>query len=502
MLQIILIIVFLPLILWLLYWYYNVGYFEKHLKTVPGPSRFPLLGNVKDLGTPITFLDNLYKFSLQYNGTFKMYLGSRAEIFLVNTEHLEFLLSSNSILVKSDLYKLVKRWLGTGLLTSGGNKWRKHRKIITPAFHFQILEEFIDVFNSASDVLVEKLNAAPNKASIDIYPFIARCTLDIICETAMGTSVNAQNDIDSEYVNSVKILLGILVQRSLSPILANDLLYPFTTTYQKEKAALKVVHGYTKSVISKRKVEFYNNSKTKDENVDSYGRKKKRAFLDLLLEYSANDPSFTEEHIQEEVDTFMFEGHDTTATSITFALYALAMNPHIQEKAYAELKEIFSDDSKRHATYRDLQEMKYLEMVIKETLRIYTTVPFYSRALEKDVNMNGQIIPKGTMLNVFAYGIHHNPKIYKDPEIFDPERFSIENSKKRSPFAFIPFSAGPRNCIGQKFAMLEMKSSISDVLRNFKLLPSVPAHKVVLKSEAVLKSDNGVFVRLEKRMGL
>nr|AAT38512.1 pheromone-degrading enzyme [Phyllopertha diversa] len=488
------------LILWLVYWYYKINKYEKYLKTVPGPARTPIMGNIPDIGSPVSFLEDLLKLSYMYKGNFKLYIGAQPRVFLVEPKDLEFLLNSTSLLTKSKSYKFLYRWLGAGLLTSSGNKWKKHRKIITPAFHFQILEEFIDVFNSASDVLVEKLNAAPNKSSIDIYPFIARCTLDIICETAMGTSVDAQNDINSEYVNSVKILLGILVQRSLSPILANDLLYPFTTTYQKEKAALKVVHGYTKSVINKRKIEFYNNSKSEDRNVDSFGRKKKQAFLDLLLEYSANDPSFTEQHIQEEVDTFMFEGHDTTATSITFALYALAMNPHIQEKAYAELKEIFSNNSKRHASYRDLQEMKYLEMVIKETLRIYTTVPFYSRALEEDVNMNGQILPKGTMLNVFAYGVHHNPKIYKDPETFDPERFSIENSKERSPFAFIPFSAGPRNCIGQKFAMLEMKSSISDVLRNFKLLPSVPAHKVVLKSEAVLKSDNGVFVRLQKRM--
>ncbi|GJQ86420.1 hypothetical protein Trydic_g10328 [Trypoxylus dichotomus] len=384
--------------------------------------------------------------------------------------------------------------------TQSRSKWKKHRKIITPAFHFQILEEFIDVFNSSSDVLIEKLNAVPNKASIDIYPLIARCTLDIICETAMGTSVDAQNDIDSEYVKCVKILLGILVERSLSPILSNDLLYPFTKTYQNERAALKVVHGFTKSVISRRKTEFYNNSQNYHQSEDSFRRKKKRAFLDLLLEYSVKDPSFTEKDIQEEVDTFMFEGHDTTATSITFALYALATNPDIQKKAYAELREIFCDNPKRSASYRDLQEMKYIEMVIKETLRIYTTVTSFSRWIEEDVNMNGQTLPKGAMVNVFAYGVHHNDNIYQDPETFNPERFSIENSKERHPFAFIPFSAGPRNCIGQKFAMLEMKSTISDVLRNFELLPSIPPHKAVIKSEGVIKSDNGVFVQLKKRI--
>lgn len=123
----------------------------------------------------------------------------------------------------------------------------------------------------------------------------------------MGLSVNAQDDLESEYVNCVNTLLKILVDRIFSPILSNGFLYLFSETYRKEKHCLKVVHEYTRTIINKRKAEFYSDSKNYEQSVDSFGRKKRRAFLDLLLEYATRDSSFTEDDITQEVDTFMFE---------------------------------------------------------------------------------------------------------------------------------------------------------------------------------------------------
>lgn len=123
----------------------------------------------------------------------------------------------------------------------------------------------------------------------------------------MGVSVNAQDDYDSKYVKCVNILLEILTKRAFSAILGNDLLYVFTDTYRKEKRALKVVHDYTRTVITNRKKEFFSGGRTWQESTDSFGRKRKRAFLDLLLDYSMRDPDFTEKDVREEVDTFMFE---------------------------------------------------------------------------------------------------------------------------------------------------------------------------------------------------
>ncbi|KAF2891263.1 hypothetical protein ILUMI_14910, partial [Ignelater luminosus] len=168
------------------------------------------------------------------------------------------------------------------------------------------------------------------------------------------------------------------------------------------------------------------------------------------------------------------------------------------EKVVEELRSVFGNDKDRPETHRELQEMKYLEAIIKETLRIYPSVPFYSRNVHENMEYEGIILPKNATLQVFVYGLHRNPDVFPDPERFDPERFTQENQRNRHPYAYLPFSAGPRNCIGQKFAMLEMKSLLSKILRNYELL-EVPQHKVVLAAETVLKSRTGLHVQLKKR---
>ncbi|KRT83475.1 cytochrome P450, partial [Oryctes borbonicus] len=460
MLATVLLLIFAPFILWVVYYYARVHYWERYLKNVPGPKRTPLLGNGLEFPSSTVFIPKLMEYYNTYNTSFKMYVGSQAYLCIVDPKEMEIIMNHKWTQSKSNLYDYVRNWLGNGLLTASGDRWRQHRKVITPAFHFQILEEFIEVFNSQSDILVSILRKECENGNVDVYPFVGRCTLDILCETAMGTSVNAQSCNDSEYVRCVQLLLEILGLRMFHPFLSNKLLFRFTETYRKERRALKVVHNYTRSIIKRRK-EFLKNVERNENAVDSLGEKKRRAFLDVLLEYSAHDPSFTEEDIREEVDTFLFEGHDTTATSISFALDSLARNPDVQIRAYEEIQTIFSDDPKRSATLKDLQEMKYLEMVIKESLRLHTTVPFIGRQVEADMELNGMTLPKGLMVTLFMYGTHHSPKFQEEPEKFNPERYAPGNIKSKHPYDSIPFSAGPRNCIGQKYAMLEMKSSLS-----------------------------------------
>ncbi|KAF2895541.1 hypothetical protein ILUMI_10635 [Ignelater luminosus] len=436
-------------------------------------------------------------FQKQYGNLFKIMLGNRPRLVICDPKAAEFLLGSTSILEKSYEYKFLHSWLGTGLLTSSGGKWKRQRKLITPTFHFQILEQFIGVFDSQSDILVKKLNKEVDQKAFDIYPYITLCALDIICEAAMGTSVNAQNNSESEYVKNVKEMCRIVVDRSFSPIKMFDVLYPLSKDYKIEQNALKVLHGYTNYVIKKRKEELISKSSTTEKHDDT-GAKKRLAFLDLLLQCQVDGKPLPQEVIREEVDTFMFEGHDTTTSGISFALYHLSKYPEVQEKAVNELRSIFADNKDGSPTYQDLQNMKYLEMVIKESLRLYPPVPAYARVLEETVKYDGSILPKGLTLMVLSHGLHRNTNVFPDPEKFDPERFSPENSAGRSPYAYVPFSAGPRNCIGQRFAMLEMKSTISKVLRNFELLP-VPEHEPIASVEAIVKSANGLPVYLTKR---
>lgn len=139
--------------------------------------------------------------------------------------------------------------------------------------------------------------------------------------------------------------------------------------------------------------------------------------------------------------------------------------------------------------------MTYLDAVIKETLRLYPSVPFFARNLNEDLVFEGRTYPRGCTLTAIPFLLHRDERYYPEPDKFDPSRFA----DARPPFTYLPFSAGPRNCIGQKFAVLELKVIISTVVRYYELLPAIPEHRIVLSAETVLKSANGVNIRIAER---
>ncbi|EPB77297.1 unspecific monooxygenase [Ancylostoma ceylanicum] len=224
---------------------------------------------------------------------------------------------------------------------------------------------------------------------------------------------------------------------------------------------------------------------------------KKKAFLDLLLDVQA-EGNLSYEDIREEVDTFMFEGHDTTSSSMGWTLWFLAHNPKCQKKVQEEMDEIFGS-SDRSCTSDDLKQMKYLEKCIKESLRLRPPVPNFTRKVENDIEIDGTTLPKGCSIMVSPYMIHSNPTVYENPSEFDPERFSEENIQKRHPYAYIPFSAGPRNCIGQKFAMLEEKTVLSWFFRRYSISSSVAQDDNLPLPEIILKPSLGFPVVVMSR---
>ncbi|KAJ9599645.1 hypothetical protein L9F63_026503, partial [Diploptera punctata] len=380
-----------------------------------------------------------------------------------------------------------------------GQKWKSHRRLITPTFHFKILEQFVDVFNSNISILISKLKDCVNKDEFNIYPYVTLYALDNICETAMGVSVNAQKDSESEYVKAIRSLCELIMNRSFRPWYHIDYIFNLSPLGRLQKRCLSILHNTTRNVVESRKKEILE-GKTNNENsvsVDDTGGKKKVAFLDLLLQSSIeNSGELTDEDIQEEVDTLMFEGHDTSSSSISFSCWALGNYPEIQEKVVAELKSVFGD-SDRLPTYQDLQELKYLEMFIKESLRLYPSVPFYGRELSEDISFGEYTVPAGANVFIATFGIHRDPKYFLDPEKFDPDRFLPENSINRHSHCYIPFAAGPRNCVGQKFAMFEIKATLCQLLRTFKFMKCDTP--LCLTNEIVLKSLTGINVKLQYR---
>ncbi|XP_059619150.1 probable cytochrome P450 4s3 [Phlebotomus argentipes] len=426
----------------------------------------------------------------KYGPRFVIWFGKDLVVFLTQPEDIKIVLSSQEIISKSGNYKVVMPWLGEGLLTSTGSKWQKNRKLLTPAFHFNILKQFQVVMDDCSDILIKKLSKVATDKPVDIYPFITLYALDVICETAMGIKKNAQENSESEYVMAVKKICELTHRRSFSMVLRIPFFFNLSSYKKAQDKTLKILHDETRRVIKLRRKALenlnINTSEVLSEASSMLGVKKRLAFLDMLLIAQREGKDLSDEHIRQEVDTFMFEGHDTTSSAIAFTIYLLSHYPKEQEIAYQEARDYEG---------QELETMKYLEAVIKETLRIYPSVPFYSRWVEKEVKVGDVVAPPGVTLSVQTYILHHDPEIFPEPNVFKPERFL--DSENMHPYAYVPFSAGPRNCIGQKFAMLEMKKTLAKLLRHFEFLP-VDA-KPILLAELILKSDNGVQVRLKKR---
>lgn len=163
-----------------------------------------------------------------------------------------------------------------------------------------------------------------------------------------------------------------------------------------------------------------------------------------------------------------------------------------------ELKEVFDDTTDRPITVEELYKLPYLEMCVRETMRMYPSVPIVARRLVEEVKMGDHVFPKGSNIFISSYLTHHLPHVYPDPYKFDPERFSPENMAKMHPYAFLTFSGGPRNCIGYKFAILEVKTIMATILRSFELSLK-PGYDVKLGYRLTLRAKGGIMLNLKPR---
>ncbi|XP_077158275.1 cytochrome P450 4V2 isoform X2 [Paroedura picta] len=433
-----------------------------------------------------------------------MWLGPYPFLTLYHADTVEVVLGSSKHINKSFIYKFLQPWLGTGLLTSSGSKWRTRRKMLTPTFHFSILTNFLEVMNEQANVLVKKLEKHVDKEPFNCFLYIALCTLDIICETAMGKNIGAQSNQDSEYVRSVYRMSELVHHRLKSPWLWGNPWYLMFKEGREHYRGLKILHSFTDKVIKEKARELENQERHQSDTVstdEQSGCKVRRAFLDMLLNATDdNGKKLSYKDVREEVDTFMFEGHDTTAAAVNWSIYLLASHPEVQRKVHHELDEVFGD-SRRHITSDDLKQLRYLECVIKEVLRIFPSVPYFARTLHETCYIRGFKIPKGTDVLIIPVMLHRDPDVFPEPEKFRPERFSMENSAGRNPYAYVPFSAGPRNCIGQRFAQMEEKAILATILRNFWVETKQKYEDLCPVAELILRPNNGIWIQLKRRHG-
>lgn len=346
----------------------------------------------------------------------------------------------------------------------------------------------------------------------DVRPLMVNYTLDVILETAMGIKMNVQKNWfelersgkvteteEIRYANSLSSFFEILGRRLFRPWLYLEPVFQLTRLGKESYRNVDTMHRFTNKIIQQRKEEFLAKQKAQSETGEENFGKKRMAFLDLLMTYHLESPDELDlKSLAQEVDTFMFGGHETTSTSLEFSLLLIGSNSEKQKLIHEELDSIFGDDIDREMTGDDFKQMNYLELCIKESLRLYPPAALYGRHVTETFQCGKSTVPAGCTAFIVTPAVHYDPHVYDQPERFIPERFAIEN-KSFNPYAFIPFSAGPRNCIGQRFAMLEMKTVLASILRRYHIRSLILRDQVIVSHSIMTKMESSLPVEFIKR---
>lgn len=297
------------------------------------------------------FADLLYTFMhirRKVGKVFSLILAQNTFVVVSDKNHLEATLSDPRLQKKAKFYRYSQNWLGDGLLSSSGTKYLTRRKLLAPAFSYYNLVQYIDVFNAYGGIFLEKIKRHVGNPSVDLQEDVALCTLDIICgknpirhrysqidffefllqETAMGISVEAQEHSQSTYIRNVRLMTRIMMERSTTLKYQYDFLYFFMLNYWRERKALKILHDFISDIIKKRRESLAGKSGGLRRN--STGIRPPVSFLDILLRCNVEGRPLKDSDIREEVDTLVFEGHDSTASALNFAFYSLAHNKDVQ----------------------------------------------------------------------------------------------------------------------------------------------------------------------------
>ncbi|XP_069136025.1 cytochrome P450 4A2-like [Argopecten irradians] len=380
-------------------------------------------------------------------------------------------------------------WLGDGLLISDGKKWERNRRLLTPAFHFDVLKPYVPIYNKVFDIFLDTFEEASiSGESVEIYHRVGLATLDTLLRCALSYEDNVQGQgTNHPYVNAVRTLTRLSVKRMMEPWLHPDFLFNMSPSGKEYIKYAQFVHDFDERVINERKQALLNDTSTLT--------KRRRDFLDILLTArDENGQGLTDREVRDEVDTFLFEGHDTTASSLSWAIHALSKNLDEQQKVYEEVKIVLGN--RTEVTWSDTKEFSRLTLFLKESMRMSSPVSSVGRITTQELDFDGLKIPANMEVYVLIHALNNRTDIWGDPKVFRPDRFLEEPEK--DPYSYVPFSAGTRNCIGQHFALDEQKVALAKLVQRFKVLPD-PDHEPEPNPDLVMRSNNGIRIKLEKR---
>ncbi len=441
----------------------------------PGPRGIPFWGSLhRARQDPLRFALNLTR---NYGDIIYFRIGIYTGYLLNHPDYFQHVLQTNhrNYSKQNYNYKKLKPVLGEGLITSDGDHWLRERRLIQPVFHHKRIAGFGNTtIKAATEMLNRWDSVAARGDAIDIDAEMMSLTLHVVGEALFSIDI-------SDATNTVAKAFTTLNQ---------DISYRFKTVFvpplwvptprnRAFKKARAELNRLVYEIIARRRRD----GGSHDD------------LLDMLL--GARDEEsgegMTDRQLRDEVITLMLAGHETTANLLSWSCYFLSRHPEVAQKLRAELKKVLGD---RIPTVADLPQLQYTKNILEETMRLYPPVWIISRRAVDEDEIDGYSIPAGTTVTLCSYTLHRHPDFWRNPEEFNPDRFSTGSSEKQIREAYFPFGGGPRYCIGSNFAMMEAQLILAMIARRYrlKLVDDCPVEPEPL---ITLRPRHGLRMRLK-----
>ncbi len=385
----------------------------------------------------------------------------------------QILVDEHRIFGKSPAFQVIAEMLGKGLLTAEGDFWKKQRRLIQPAFHKKRLDDVAMIAAKSTERTIAEKLLQNGEKPVDFSREMVALTIEIITKALFGSQIS--QDVEAvwthmNYVNKVGIM------RIRNPFQPPRWLP--TRQNQKVKDAVTLINTVILGIIAER----HKTAETHDD------------LLQMLLDVEDADTGerMSDQQIRDELITLFVAGHETTVNTLTWAIYELGRNDAILAKAKNEINEVLKGKT---PGFDDMMRLPYLGQIINETMRLYPPAYAIPRITLEKTTLMGCEIPKGTNVMINAFALHRNPKYWENPLKFQPERFENIDLKGDRKHLFIPFGAGPRICIGNNFALMELTIILAILLQktNFHLVDKSDIPEDLLISLKVKKPVEVVF---------
>jgi cytochrome P450 len=411
----------------------------------PGPGLLSFIYGVRTLG----FLDYVGKLWRQYGDVFQVRIGRRTLVFAMHPDAVEHVnVSHRQNYDKRGSYDAVRSYLtGEGLVASTGELWRRQRKLMAPFYTPKGVQAYAELMIRDGERLVSRWQTLASQGTeVEIAEEMTTITASIILKAMFSTetmeSIHQMKDAVEAMITFVSAQLAGVGLPAWLP----------TAKRRRYDAARQLVHRSISTLIAKRR--SIDEAQWPDD------------LLSRLMKARDDETgqAMSESLLRDESITTFFAGHETTARTMTFAWYALATNPQVTQRLHEELDRVLGG---RLPTADGLRQLPYTLQVIKEVLRLYPAAPFYVRdALAAD-QLGGFDVPAGAAVMVSPYYTHRHPQFWNRPEVFDPDRWTREQESSRHGYAYHPFAAGPRICIGNNFSLLETHLLLATLAHRF-----------------------------------